>query len=146
MEESIKTDFVTFAKNTLELKNVDIRTYSPLTLAFIGDSVYELVIRTMVVCEGNNKPDNLHRKKSKMVRASFQAAVLMAIEEELTEEEEAIYKRGRNAKSVSVAKNATVTDYRMATGLEALIGYLYLTEQFERILVLVKLGLERTSQ
>ena len=145
MEESIKTDFITFAKETLQLGKVDIRTYSPLSLAFIGDSVYELVIRTMIVCEGNTRPDKMHKRKSRLVKASAQAALLMAIEEELTEEEETIYKRGRNAKSFSVAKNATVVDYRMATGLEALIGYLYLTEQFERILVLIKLGLERTE-
>lgn len=143
MEESVKKDIVSFAKETLQLKKIDILTYSPLNLAFIGDSVYELIIRTILVCEGNNKPDKLHRRKSQLVKASAQTALLHAIEDELTEEEMAVYRRGRNAKSYSVAKNATVSDYRVATGLEALVGHLYLTEQLERILVLVQLGLER---
>lgn len=125
---------------------VDIRTYSPLTLAFVGDCIYDLVIRTIVVERGNTAPGVLHTKKSSIVKAQAQAAQADALMEELTAEEQAVYRRGRNAHSHSVAKNASIGDYRKATGLEALYGFLYLTDQTDRLLWLIAKGLEMTGQ
>ena len=118
----------------------DIRTYSPLTLAYIGDAIYDLVIRTMLVEQGNSSVNKLHHRASGFVKAKAQKQVLEAIEPLLTEEEHGYYKRGRNAKSFTTAKNATIVEYRVATGFEALLGFLYLTGQMERLLELVKYG------
>ena len=121
-----------------EIPDVDIRTYSPLTLAYIGDCIFELVIRTVVVGKGNARPDSLDRRASRIAKAHTQAVIIEYLEGMLTAEEADIYRRGRNAHSRTMAKNATVADYRKATGLEALAGYLYLTDQFERLLELIK--------
>lgn len=129
-------------KNRFLLENQDIRTYSPLTLAYIGDAVYELVVRTVVVEQGNAPVNKLHKRSSALVKAASQAAIIKAIEPMLTEEEIQVYKRGRNAKSYTSAKNASVIDYRVATGFEALIGHLYLSGQNDRLLTLVKAGLD----
>ena len=115
-----------------------IRTYSPLTLAYIGDAVFDLVIRTVVVERGNTSANKLHHKTVTYVNARVQARMIEALMDELTEEEQMIYKRGRNAKSYTTAKNATVIEYRKATGFEALCGYLYLTGKQERMLSLIK--------
>lgn len=123
------------------IKEVDIRTYSPLTLAFVGDCVFDLVIRSALAAEGNIPNGKLHKRKAGIVKASSQAAMADALMDELTEEEEAVYKRGRNAHTGSKAKNATDSDYHKATGLEALIGYLYMMHRQERVLELVKSGL-----
>lgn len=137
--EAIKRDFA--------CREIDIRTYSPLTLAYIGDAIYDLVIRTIVVERGNTSANNLHKTTVRYVNATAQAQMIEALQEELSEEERAIYKRGRNAKSYTTAKNASVIDYRKATGFEALCGYLYLTGKQERMLALIrtaigKVGLE----
>lgn len=128
---------------TLGLPEKDIRSYSPLTLAFVGDAFYELVIRTMVTEEGNKSVDTLNRKKTKFVRAAAQSAMMHSIEALLTEEEEAVYHRGRNAHPKTTAKGASVTEYRHATGFEALIGYLYLTGKTGRALDLIREALSR---
>ena len=125
---------------------VDIRTYSPLTLAFVGDCIYDLVIRTIVVERGNTAPGVLHTKKSSIVKAQAQAAQADALMEELTAEEQEVYRSGRNAHSYSAAKNTSIGDYRKATGLEALYGFLYLTDQTDRLLWLIAKGLELTGQ
>jgi ribonuclease-3 family protein len=135
-------DLIKHIKLKMNLPETDIRTYSPLALAFIGDGVYDLVIRTMIVEQGNAPVNKLHKKVSNLVKAPAQMELFHKIEERLTEGEIAVYKRGRNAKSFTTAKNASITEYRIATGLEALIGYLYLTNQFTRILELIKMGLE----
>ena len=114
--------------------------------AYLGDAVYEILIRTIVVSEGNMQVNKLHKKSSALVKAAAQAEFLMAIEEDLTEEEHAVYKRGRNAKSFSMAKNATMKDYRMATGFEALMGYLYLSGRTERMVDLVALAMTKTGK
>ena len=119
-----------------------LRTYSPLTLAYIGDAVYDLVIRTIVVERGNTSANKLHHKTVAYVNARVQARMIEALMEELTEEEQTVYKRGRNAKSYTTAKNATVIEYRKATGFETLCGYLYLTGKQERMLTLVKKAVE----
>ena len=123
-----------------------MRTYSPLVLAYIGDAVYEVVIRTKVINHGSMQVNKMHKKSSSLVKAETQASLIKVLEEELTEEELAAFKRGRNAKSVSTAKNASVIDYRMATGFESLIGYLYLSEQYERMITLISHGLEKIGE
>lgn len=129
-----------------EGKEVDIRTYSPLTLAYIGDAVYDLIIRTMVVEKGNRSANTLHRASVKYVNAGAQAAMMETLMPVLTEEESAVYHRGRNAKSHTTAKNAKVGDYRKATGFEALLGFLYLKGELERCLKLVKQGVEALQE
>lgn len=141
MEESLSLS--SRIRELFGLKEVDMKAYSPLTLAYIGDAAYELVIRTMVVEKGNRQASQLHRLTTSYVKAQAQAAMIEALESELTEEELAIYKRGRNAKSYTSAKNASILDYRKATGLEALIGYLYLSGREERVLFLIKEGISR---
>lgn len=130
-------EIVALVNETFELPEKDIRSFSPLTLAFVGDAFYELVIRTMVTEEGNKSVDTLNRKKTKFVRAAAQSAMMHSIEELLTEEEEAVYHRGRNAHPKTTARGASVTQYRHATGFEALIGYLYLTGDTDRALFLI---------
>lgn len=117
--------------------------YSPLALAYIGDCVYELFIRTYVLSKGNRSVNKMHKASRELVKASSQAKLYFLIQEDLTEEEQVILKRGRNAKSVSRPKNGDMTDYRHATGLEALIGYLYIEGKIERIKELVSKGLEQ---
>lgn len=143
MEESVT--ILEAIKRDFGCKDVDIRTYSPLTLAYIGDAIYDLVIRTIVVERGNTSPNNLHKKTVCYVNARIQAQMIEAMMDELTEEEQTIYKRGRNAKSYTTAKNASVIEYRKATGFEALCGYLYLTGKQERMLVLIKTAIERAG-
>ena len=133
-----------FILGTFGIEQQDIRTYSPLALAYIGDGIYDLVIRSLVVGKGNTQPNLLHKKTSSMVKAKAQSEMIEALLPELTEEEEAVYKRGRNAHSFTMAKNASMSYYRRATGFEALMGYLYLKNEFTRMLELVKLGLEVT--
>lgn len=128
-------------KELFELKDRDLRTYSPLTLAYIGDGVYELVIRTVLVKKGNCPVNQLHKKASSLVKAGTQSKMMELLEPDLTEEELAVYKRGRNAHSPTMAKHATMADYRRATGFEALMGYLYLKEDYSRIVELVRKGI-----
>lgn len=119
---------------------MDIRTYSPLSLAYIGDGVFDLVVRSVIVGKGNTKASQLHHRTSSIVKAATQARMIDVLEEHLTEAELDICRRGRNAKSPTMAKNATMLDYRKATGFEALIGYLYLNDQFVRVVELTKLA------
>lgn len=131
-----------YIKEQFGIKDVDIRTYSPLTLAYIGDGIFDIVIRSVVVGKGNTKASQLHKHTSSIVKAHTQAVMIEVLEPHLTKEEADIYRRGRNAKSPTMAKNATMADYRKATGLEALMGYLYLSDDFERVVELTKLGVQ----
>ena len=144
MEESIKIP--SLMKEALQLEPIDVCSYSPLALAYMGDAVYEVLIRTRVMNRGSMQVNKMHKKSASLVKAEAQARMIQARQEELTEEETAVYKRGRNAHSASSAKNASIRDYRMATGFEALVGYLYLTGQYERLLKLVHDGLERIGE
>ncbi len=144
MEESIGV--LTLIKESFGLKEVDIRTYSPLTLAYIGDAVYDLIFRSVVVQRGNAPANKLHHQTIRYVKAPAQALLVEKIMEELTPEELAVYKRGKNAKPYTMAKNATMAEYKKATGLEALVGYLYLTDQMERVLELVQSGLHKLER
>lgn len=134
--------FNSYIREQFNIKEVDIRTYSPLTLAYIGDGIYDLVIRSIVVGRGNTRASQLHNTTSKVVKAHTQAMMIEALSHMLTEVEMDVYRRGRNAKSPTMAKNATMADYRKATGFEALMGYLYLNDELERIVELTKKGLE----
>lgn len=123
------------------LEEQDLRSYSPLTLAYIGDAIYELVIRTVLIKKGNAPVNQLHKRSSELVKAAAQSDMIRVIEPSLTEEEHDIYRRGRNAHSSSMAKNASMGDYRRATGFEALMGYLYLKKEYGRMLQLIRLGI-----
>ena len=126
-------------------KEVRPNEYSPLALAFIGDSVFDLVIKSVIVEKANCQVNKLQNKTSKIVRATTQALIVDALKDELSEEEANIYRRGRNAKPYTKAKNASYSEYCKATGLEALVGYLYLKGDTERLVSLIKLGLENAE-
>ena len=111
----------------------DAKLLSPLVWAYVGDSVYELFVRTKLTNKSNAKPHKLHIESIKYVKAKAQADILKRIQDNLTEEEKDIARRGRNTENHHVAKNANVADYSQSTGFEALIGYLYLTKQDERL-------------
>ena len=143
MENEVGIPIDSYIKEQFEIKPVDIKTYSPLTLAYIGDGIFDLVIRSIVVGKGNTKASRLHARTSQIVKAHSQSMMAEALEEVLTEEEADIYRRGRNAKSPTMAKNSSMADYRKATGFEALLGYLYLKDEFERVVELTKIALER---
>lgn len=115
----------------------------PLTLAYIGDAVWEMRVRLEVVQRGERQPRRLHRLAVELVRAKSQADRLHAIAEHLTEREKNVVRRGRNAKSGSMPRNAEVSDYRMSTGFEALLGYLYLAGLEERLGIVMELLLNR---
>ena len=139
MEESI----MQYMKQRLGIKKVDLRTYSPLTLAYIVDSVFDVIVKTILVSKANMQVNKYHKKASSIVKAHAQAEMMNRLEAHLTEEEQDIYKRGRNATSYTKAKNASMIDYRRATGLEALVGYLYLKEDYTRLIDLLQIGLEQ---
>ena len=147
MEESIMNpDFLSNINSKFNIDDIDLKTYSPLTLAFIGDCAYDLVIRTILVENKNRSVNSLHKDKSELVNAKAQAEMSAYFKEILTEEEMDIYKRGRNAKTSSHAKNAGINDYHKATGFECLIGYLYLDGQNDRLLEIIKLSLLRSEK
>ena len=117
-----------------EFTKEEARQLNPLQLALIGDGVYEVFIRNFILSNNTSLSANkIHVKAIRYVKAKSQSEIMHVLENELTEEEKTIYKRGRNAKSATVPKNAEVRDYRMATGFEALVGYLYLIGNKERL-------------
>ena len=131
MEESIKMD------------KIKLITMSPLVLAYLGDTVYESYIREHLIRQNmNRKVNNLHKLAIQYSKAKAQATIIHEIENELTEEEMKIFKRGRNQKSHTAPKNADIIDYKYATGFEALIGYLYLGEEKERLEYIIQKGIE----
>lgn len=140
MEESVSVLQRKF-RETFGIGPLDLRNYSPLTLAYIGDAAYELVIRSIIVEHGNAPVNKLHKRSSRLVKAKTQAEAAARLMDVFTEEELAVYKRGRNARSHTMAKNAEMTDYRMATGFEAVMGYLHLKQDYERMVTLVSLGI-----
>ena len=132
---------INYLEEQFDLPKQEAKQYSPLVLAYIGDAIYDLVIRTIIVRQGNTPVRKLHKYASSLVKAEKQSEMIGRLEAKFTEEEFHIYKRGRNAKSYTTAKNASVVDYRRATGFEAVIGYLYLKGEYARIVDLVKMGL-----
>lgn len=117
----------------MELPVEQVMMYSPLTLAYVGDGVYELLVRGHIARQQNLPANKLHRQATSYVAACYQSAYMEILMPVLTPQEEAVFKRGRNAKSHTMAKNMTVLDYKRATGLEALFGFLYLTGQQNRL-------------
>lgn len=111
----------------------DVNMLSPLNLAFVGDTVFDLFVRETLVCRANRPVNKLHRKATELVRASSQAKAAERIKDSLTEEEQNIIRRGRNAHTNHKAKNMSEADYHLATGLEALFGYLYLKGDIVRL-------------
>lgn len=129
-----------------EGKEVDIKTYSPLTFAYIGDDVFDLVIRTIVVNKGNTSPNKLHNMVIRYVSAKAQAKMYDTINPLLNDEEQDVLRRGRNSKPHTKAKNASSADYMKATALETLIGFLYLRDDMERIFELIKIGINKIEE
>ena len=144
MEESLTQNLTESIKNVLGLKEISPAQLSPLVLAYIGDSIFDLVIKTYLLdTKGNMQFNKLNRFASNIVKAQSQSEMIGIIEPLLSPAEEAVYKRGRNAKSYTSAKNASISDYRRATGFEALMGYLYLEGEYERMIQLIKAGLDK---
>lgn len=136
--------FQKLKENEFSVEKQDICSYSPLTLAYIGDGIYELVVRSMIVTDANAPVNKLHKRSSELVKAETQAKMAFYLRDNdiLDEEEMRVLKRGRNAQSYTKAKNASVSDYRWATGFEALIGYLYLLDKSDRMLEIISMGLK----
>ena len=147
MEESLTQNLTESIKNVLGLKEISPAQLSPLVLAYIGDSIFDLVIKTYLLdTKGNMQVNKLNRFASNIVKAQSQSEMIGIIEPLLSPAEEAVYKRGRNAKSYTSAKNASISDYRRATGFEALMGYLYLEGEYERMIQLIKAGLDKEKK
>lgn len=139
-------DLIASIKEQFGCEGQDVRTYAPLSLAYIGDAVYELVIRSVLLSRKDMQVHHHHEHATRYVSAAAQAKLMQGILPQLTEEEDGYYRRGRNAKSFSVPKHATIADYRTATGFEALCGYWYLTGQTERLLAMIKAGVDILEQ
>ena len=132
-----------YLNDKFNIEPKDIRTYSPLTLAYIGDAIFDVIVRSILVNKGNTAVNKLHQRASSVVKAQSQAAFVKVLMDEFTEEEADYYRRGRNSKPHTKAKNATTMDYLEATGFEAVIGFLYLTDNLDRACELIELGIER---
>ncbi len=152
MEESIKRDMndpelspegclLALSAGEGVLSQEQLKHYSPLSFAYMGDAVYELLVRTKIVTRASTKPSRYHKEAVRYVKAAGQAELLDKIRPLLTGEETRIVKWGMNAKPATVAKNQSRHDYRIATGLETLMGYLYLSGQADRLIRLVRQGL-----
>lgn len=141
MEESIEFGLEHYIVEIPGMKKTGPKSAAPLVLAYIGDCVFDLIIKMMVAGRGSRQVHRLHEETSRYVQASAQSYMMRTMQEHLTEEEHAVYRRGRNARSVTPAKNQSITDYRRATGFEALIGYLYLNHEYARLTELVTIGL-----
>ncbi|MBO6128067.1 MAG: ribonuclease III [Pseudobutyrivibrio sp.] len=138
----MEADLNEYLNGKFNIEPKDIRTYSPLTLAYIGDAIFDVVIRSILVNKGNTPVNKLHQRASQIVKAPTQAAMVLALMDELTDAEQDWYRRGRNSKPHTKAKNASTMDYLEATGFEAVMGYLYLTGDMDRICELVTHGVD----
>ena len=136
-------DLNEYINNQFNIEPKDIRTYSPLTLAYIGDAIFDVVIRSILVNKGNTAVNKLHQRASSVVKAQTQAKMAEALMDEFTDDEADYYRRGRNSKPHTKAKNASTMEYLDATGFEAVMGFLYLSGDMDRICQLVRLGIER---
>lgn len=146
MEKSIEFGLEHYIHSIPGVQEIDPHMCSPLVLAYIGDCVFDLIIKTMVAGRGNRPVHRLHEETSHYVQASAQSFMMRTIQGHLTEEEHGVYRRGRNTRSVSPAKNQSITDYRRATGFEALVGYLYLNRRYERLAEIVTIGLDSMKE
>ena len=136
MDESLN-----YLKQKFDLETLDPDRLSPLMLAYVGDAIYEAVVRTILMKTGGMSTKNVNKKAISLVSAKAQSAMIEVLEPELTEKEATVLKRGRNAHSATMAKNASVADYRRATGFEALMGYLYLKGDFKRMVDLIYIAM-----
>ena len=132
-------------KNNFKITEKIPDQIGPLKLAYLGDAVYELIIRTMLMDERERPVKKMNKKAQSLVNATTQAEIAAVITDDLSEEEKAVFLRGRNAKSSSVSKHSDIHDYRIATGLESLFGYLYLKDDMERAVELVKIAFDRLN-
>jgi len=128
------------------LKGQKANMFSPLALAYVGDAVYEVYVRTKVLEGGNTPVNKLHKTSTGYVSARAQSKIAHMLEPHLTPEEEAVYKRGRNAHSNTIPKNASVADYKKATAFEALIGYLFLKNDINRLEYIVNIAFNDNNQ
>ncbi len=144
-DEGLTPDLVTLLDQAFGLPEKDWSQYSALTLAFIGDGVYDLIVRTILVKRADVQGEKLHYMKSKIVKAGAQANTIHALLPMLSREEESVYRRGHNSKPANNAKNASRKEYLDATGFEALVGYLYLQRRYERLYELIRAGLEKAG-
>lgn len=120
----------------------EVKLMAPLVLAYMGDAVYEVFIRNYLIQQMAVSVNELHKRATLYVKAKSQAEIVHALEEELTEEEWGMVKRGRNQKSATVPKNANLADYRYATGFETLLGYLFYTGNSQRLLTIMEKSVE----
>ena len=139
-------DIISLIEQPFNFDLADPADLTPLDLAFVGDAVGTLIIRTIATADGARPVEKLHRFSARYVSAAAQSEMMRAMQPHLTEEEHKIYKRGRNQKPVTHAKNQSISDYRRATGFEALIGYLYLARRYERLVKLVQIGYAALSE
>ncbi len=126
------------------IKPGDLNSYSPLVLAYVGDAVYELYVRTLLLSKGNAPVHKLHKQSITYVKAKAQSDIIHKLMSSLNTEELDIVKRGRNAKSGTIPKNADVTEYKYATGFETLLGYLYIKQDYTRLMELLKISVEQS--
>ena len=149
MEQTViaEGDMIDQIREQFDIRDRDVREISALSLAFLGDAVYELVIRT-VLTERGGQPGAISRRKTQLVNAVTQAKIARRLQRAqlLTEQEESILRRGRNASPRTIAKHATAQDYHLATGLECLMGYLYYSGQTDRAVELIRRGLVEAEE
>jgi ribonuclease-3 family protein len=143
MEENNIINHVLFnSSQFVKLTEIDIKMLNPLVWAYVGDSVYEMFVRSYIISDTKPSAAELHKKSIKYVKASSQSKHLELIMDMLNEEEQDIVRRGRNAKANHLPKNANVIDYRRATAFEALVGYLYLLKRYDRLFEIIQLVLK----
>jgi ribonuclease-3 family protein len=139
-DSKINVDINSVIGGEFPLKKADVNLYSPLVLAYAGDAVYELYVRTLLLSHGNAPVHKLHKRSIAFVKAKAQSDTIHRLMSVLSGEEQDIVRRGRNAKSGTIPKNADVTDYKYATGFETLLGYLYVNGDYTRLLELMKMS------
>lgn len=135
-------EILDYLLKSFNIERKEATEFSPLVLAYIGDAVYELVIRSILVSMGNRPVNKLNKDATSLVKATAQSEIIKLISDSLSDKEYTVFKRGRNSSPHTMAKNASMTDYKYATGFEALIGFLYLDNRCDRALELIKLGVD----
>ncbi len=135
-------DIIGKMRGDFDIKPMEVMNLQPLVLAYIGDAVYEAYIRTMLVVSKKTNVNMLHKMSVNYVKAKAQSDIVRRLMDKLNPDEQDVVRRGRNAKSVTVPKHAEITDYRYSTGFEALIGYLYLINQTDRLMEILRLSVE----
>jgi ribonuclease-3 family protein len=138
-------EFFKKLSSELPVKHGDLSTYSPLALAYVGDAVFDLYIRTLLLSKGNAPVHKLHKQSVAFVKAKAQSDIIHKLLDRLDPDEQDAVRRGRNAKSGTVPKNADIADYKYATGFETLLGYLYIRQDFDRLMEVLRLSTEQSE-